>query len=157
MNRWTKTITKIQINVLDGSAHVQPHLNTVPGMGGNGVRQTWHTIVAVSQDLYTKTTILLHVEQKHREGGKGGFLNSDRTKKLYKKLIDGEMYGIFTLAMSSNRPKSLLRTATSSSGVQVLASFVKPTMSAYKMLPKPTQTDPNIRHDNNLESYRTIH
>lgn len=43
---------------------------------------------------------------------------------------------VFTLAMSSNLPKSLLRTTTSSSGVQVLARLVKPTMSAYKMLKK---------------------
>lgn len=38
------------------------------------------------------------------------------------------------MAMSSNLPKSLFSTATSSSGEHELASLVKPTMSAYKML-----------------------
>lgn len=36
--------------------------------------------------------------------------------------------------MSSNLPKSLLSTATNSSGEQVLANFVNPTISAYKIL-----------------------
>lgn len=56
------------------------------------------------------------------------------------------MFWYFTLAMSSNLPKSLLSTTTSSSGVQEPASFVKPTMSAYRMLHKHTQTDAYIDH-----------
>lgn len=36
-------------------------------MGGNGVRQTRHTIVAIPQDLNAKTTIPLHMERKGRE------------------------------------------------------------------------------------------
>lgn len=47
------------INRPDGCAHVQTHLNTVPGVGGDGVGQTGHTVVTVAQDLDTKTSVLL--------------------------------------------------------------------------------------------------
>lgn len=43
--------------LLNGLADVQPHLHAVPGMGGQGHRQTRHTIVAVTQDLDPHTLV----------------------------------------------------------------------------------------------------
>lgn len=41
----------------DGVAHVQAHLHTVPGVGGDGVGQTRYAVVAVAQDLDAKTPV----------------------------------------------------------------------------------------------------
>lgn len=108
----------------DGGAHVQPHLNTVPGVVGDGVRQSRHTVVTVPQDLDAQTPVFLQTSTaSHSQTGR-------------KCIGVGPVQVIFTLAMSSNLPKSLLSTATSSCGEHELASLVKPTMSAYKMLHK---------------------
>lgn len=57
-----KTINDVMENLMNWpncSAHIQSHLHTVPGMGGDGVRQARHTVVAVTQDLNAKTPVLL--------------------------------------------------------------------------------------------------
>lgn len=43
--------------LLNGLTHVQPHLHTVPGMGGQGYGQARHTVIAVAQDLDPHTLI----------------------------------------------------------------------------------------------------
>lgn len=57
-----KTINDVMENLMNWpncSAHIQSHLHTVPAVGGDGVRQARHTVVAVTQDLNAKTPILL--------------------------------------------------------------------------------------------------
>lgn len=54
----------------DCSAHVQPHLNTVPGVVGDGVWKSRHTVVTVAQDLNAKTSVFLQTpEAKHSRAG----------------------------------------------------------------------------------------
>ena len=52
-----------------------------------------------------------------------------------------------TFAIWSNLPKSSLSVWTSSPGEQSLASLVKPTMSAYRMLPKSKTVKPFNRRE----------
>lgn len=101
----------------------------------DGVWQAGHTVVTVPQDLDAKTSVLLQTPETRRS----------QTERKQAGSIRWARAGVFTLAMSSNLPKSLFSTATSSSGEHELASLVKPTMSAYKMLRKPPTTVSHTR------------
>ena len=57
----------------DSVDHIQAHLHGVPGVVRAGLRQPGHAVVAVAQDLYTQTLVLLHNTQIHQPlVGQGG-------------------------------------------------------------------------------------
>lgn len=109
---------------LYGRAHVQTHLNAVPSVKRDGIRKTRHAVITVAQDFNPQTAVLL---QRARGKELSTWTQEKHRQQRWRR-------SSLTLAMSSKRPKSLLRTATSSSGVQVLDRCVKPTISAYRIL-----------------------
>ena len=49
----------MKINSRDGINHVEPHLHGVPGVVPAGLWEAGHAVVAVSEDLYTETFVVL--------------------------------------------------------------------------------------------------
>lgn len=53
--------------LLDSLTHIQSHLHTVPGVVRQGLRQTRHAVVTISQDLDAHALVFLHEKVKKRE------------------------------------------------------------------------------------------
>ena len=49
----------MKINSRDRINHVEPHLHGIPGVVPAGLGQPGHAVVAVSEDLYTETFVVL--------------------------------------------------------------------------------------------------
>ena len=49
----------MKINSRDSINHVEPHLHGVPGVVPAGLWEAGHAVVAVSEDLYTETLVVL--------------------------------------------------------------------------------------------------
>lgn len=52
-------VLETYIDLLDGFAHVQAHLNTVFGMIWQGNREARHTVITVTKNFYPHTLVLL--------------------------------------------------------------------------------------------------
>lgn len=104
-----------------GGDHSQPHFYTTAGMGMLWFRHPRHTVVTVPQYLNPQAVVLLLWEMKQ---------NLKKTRDLFKK----EISRIFTSARRSKRPKSSLRVWTKSWADRFMDNWVKPLISAKRML-----------------------
>lgn len=51
------------LQVPDGFDHAETHLHAAVGVVLPGLREAWHTVVTVSQDLDPQAVVLLHETQ----------------------------------------------------------------------------------------------
>lgn len=65
--------------LLDSLTHIQSHLHTVPGVVRQGLRQTGHAVVAISEDLDAHALVFLNEQVKKKKKKKGKRKRDERT------------------------------------------------------------------------------